>query len=150
MTSSICTFVSACNCHAQGSRDNFCDVYNGQCLCINSNIDGRQCDQCKRGFYNFPRCLPCQCNGRADECDDRTGDCIDCRGNTGGRFCDVCKDGFYGDARITSPIGCRPCMCPGGAGSGFQHTNACRLEPFTNQVRPECTRKSARNCLESI
>ena len=77
-----------CNCDPQGSRDNLCDVYNGQCLCRSTQIVGRQCERCARGFYSFPRCLPCSCNGRADECDERTGDCIQCRDNTGGSFCE--------------------------------------------------------------
>ena len=52
-------------------------------------------------------------------------------------FC-RCAAGFYGDPRPGSATGCRPCMCPGGAGSNFQHGDSCRLNTRTNDVICDC------------
>jgi len=47
-------------------------------------------------------CVPCECNGHADEsvgsCDNVTGVCY-CTHNTHGRHCQLCDDGYYGDPR---------------------------------------------------
>lgn len=81
-----------CNCNAQGSRDNLCEVVTGQCLC-QSYVDGRACDKCERGMYNFPNCQSCLCNGHAETCEDSTGQCIECQDFTTGHRCDLCIDG---------------------------------------------------------
>lgn len=87
----VCCAVE-CNCNAQGSLDNFCDLISGDCLC-RSNINSRTCDRCHSGMYQFPRCVSCRCNAHAAECEDATGVCIDCKDNTRGDNCDSCVDG---------------------------------------------------------
>ena len=49
-----------------------------------------------------------------------------------------CAEGFYGDPRPGSRIGCKPCMCPGGAGSGVQHADSCKLDTATEDVVCDC------------
>lgn len=89
---SLLLYFLVCNCNAQGSRDNLCEPVTGQCLC-QSYIDGRACDTCESGMYNFPNCQRCQCNGHADTCEDKTGNCINCEDYTIGPRCDLCLDG---------------------------------------------------------
>lgn len=125
-----------CGCNPLASRDGFCDLMTGQCTCV-ANAYGRQCDQCQRGYYGYPSCRQCQCSGRADECDNN-GRCLSCRDYTGGMHCERCADGYYGDPRPGSMYPCRPCMCPGGAGSGFQHGDTCRLDMRSNHVICDC------------
>jgi methyl-accepting chemotaxis protein len=127
---------SLCSCSNAGSLNNNCDQTTGQCSCV-ANAHGRQCDECQRGYFGFPTCRRCECNGRADECDD-LGRCTSCRDFTGGMHCERCADGYYGDPRPGSPFPCRPCMCPGGAGSGYQHGDTCRLDTRTQQVICDC------------
>ncbi|XP_070559223.1 laminin subunit beta-1-like [Ptychodera flava] len=126
-----------CDCNQIGSRGLLCDVISGKCPC-NANTYGRQCDLCKPGYWNFPNCQECQCNGHAGTCDQRTGTCIDCRDNTAGRFCHECAPGYYGDPREGVNQPCQPCMCPGGAGSGYQFADTCYLDPRSQTVICEC------------
>lgn len=52
-----------------------------QCLCP-PNYQGLSCEECAPGYYrisNGPHggyCVPCECNGHADECDVNTGVCL--------------------------------------------------------------------------
>uniref|UniRef100_A0A674PDZ8 Laminin subunit alpha 3 n=1 Tax=Takifugu rubripes TaxID=31033 RepID=A0A674PDZ8_TAKRU len=85
-----------------------------QCSCP-PQYTGDSCERCSPGYYRedsvpFPgRCVPCECNGHAEECEDKTGRCLNCRYNTAGDRCERCKEGYYGDgARGT----CRVCPCP--------------------------------------
>lgn len=42
-------------------------------------IGGRQCDRCAPGYYRFPDCLPCDCNGGGvtpGVCHPDTGRCL--------------------------------------------------------------------------
>lgn len=137
MHSSILTFRLACDCNSIGALDNFCNVTTGQCKCRN-NTYGRQCDQCRTGFWNFPNCQRCDCNGHADICDSRTGACINCRDNTQGHTCDHCISGYYGDPRLNVDIPCRPCPCPGTIGSGHSYADTCSLDLYTKDVICEC------------
>ncbi|XP_039999564.1 laminin subunit alpha-3-like isoform X2 [Xiphias gladius] len=76
---------------------------------------GDSCEKCAPGFYRdgsgpyLGRCVPCDCNGLADECEERTGRCLDCKYNTAGDRCDRCKEGYYGNAGQRT---CRVCPCP--------------------------------------
>ncbi|XP_055351401.1 laminin subunit beta-1-like [Paramacrobiotus metropolitanus] len=126
-----------CECNSIGSEDNSCDVTSGQCKC-RPNTFGRRCDECQAGFYNYPVCERCQCSGRADICDPRTGACISCRDNTTGHNCERCLDGYYGDPQPGGGVPCRPCPCPGGIDSGFQHATSCYLDPTTQDVVCRC------------
>ena len=38
-----------------GSDGDVCDLGTGQCAC-KANYAGRQCDQCRDGFYDYPDC----------------------------------------------------------------------------------------------
>lgn len=52
-----------------------------QCLCP-PNYQGSSCEECAPGFYRIPSgphggfCVPCECNGHANECDVDTGVCL--------------------------------------------------------------------------
>ncbi|XP_071040425.1 laminin subunit beta-1 isoform X2 [Parasteatoda tepidariorum] len=126
-----------CDCNSVGSLDNFCDAQSGNCKC-RPNTYGRQCDECQPGFWNYPNCERCDCNGHADTCDSRTGYCIDCSDFTAGPKCDRCDTGYYGDPRIGVGIPCRPCPCPGVAGSGLSHAQSCELDPRSQNVLCLC------------
>ena len=45
----------ACNCSAIGAVNGNCAPLTGECLCVNENITGGNCDRCDIGHYNFPR-----------------------------------------------------------------------------------------------
>ncbi|VDD96150.1 unnamed protein product [Enterobius vermicularis] len=130
---------TACACDSVGSLNNVCDRQSGQCLCRERGITGRQCNQCQPGFWDFPTCRVCQCNGHASICDQVTGVCIDCRDLTDGRNCERCKNGYYGDPRLGANIPCKPCPCPKGPESGCQHADSCYLKSFdTKEVVCNC------------
>ena len=76
-------FCSACHCHPQGSKSAICDQVTGQCPC-HGEVAGRHCDRCLAGYFGFPNCRPCLCNGFAELCDPETGSCFNC----GGRNCE--------------------------------------------------------------
>ncbi|VDK43423.1 unnamed protein product [Anisakis simplex] len=135
---------TACECDSVGSLNNICDKQSGQCLCRERGITGRQCNQCQPGFWSFPDCRVCQCNDHASICDQKTGACIECRDLTDGYYCDRCKDGYYGDPRLGVNLPCKPCPCPGGLDSGFQHADTCYLRPGTDSESPDvvCNCKS--------
>lgn len=86
---------SACDCDSVGALNNACDKHSGQCECRERGITGRQCNQCQPGFWSFPDCRTCQCNGHASICDQKTGACIDCRNLTTGDHCETYENVFY-------------------------------------------------------
>uniref|UniRef100_A0A1I8BDR2 Laminin EGF-like domain-containing protein n=1 Tax=Meloidogyne hapla TaxID=6305 RepID=A0A1I8BDR2_MELHA len=129
---------SPCDCDSVGALSNACDKQSGQCVCRERGITGRQCNQCQPGFWNFPECRTCQCNGHASICDQRTGACIDCRNLTDGAHCERCVDEYYGDPRLGVGIPCKACPCPGGPGSGYQHADTCYIAPQNQTVVCNC------------
>lgn len=124
-----------CDCNSVGSRDNNCDVITGECSCI-PNVYGMLCDQCLPGFWNFPNCEKCQCNGHSNTCDLVTGECQDCQNFTTGNNCDRCIDGFYSNP--DSEIGCLPCRCPGAQEFGESNAYGCTLDPESNDTICHC------------
>ena len=131
------TFISACNCHNIGSYDPFCRETDGQCNCA-ENAYGRQCNECQPGYFNFPNCQPCECNGHAPTCQAETGECINCAEFTTGFHCDVCLDGFYGDPTLEGGISCKECPCPNTKASGHSFADRCYLDVANNEPVCEC------------
>ncbi|XP_034559528.1 laminin subunit alpha-3-like [Notolabrus celidotus] len=84
------------------------------CSCP-SQYNGDSCEKCSSGFYRdnsgpyLGLCVPCKCNGLADECEDKTGRCLNCQYNTDGDRCERCKEGYYGNAAQRT---CKICPCP--------------------------------------
>uniref|UniRef100_A0A673HN73 Laminin subunit beta-1 n=1 Tax=Sinocyclocheilus rhinocerous TaxID=307959 RepID=A0A673HN73_9TELE len=126
-----------CDCSPEGSVHSFCHEASGQCECI-PGAYGRQCDRCLPGYWGFPNCRPCTCNGHAEQCDLLTGQCLSCRDHTTGHHCKRCLNGYYGDPVLGSGDHCRPCMCPDGPGSGRQFSGACYKSLDSNQVFCVC------------
>nr|CAI5862511.1 unnamed protein product [Callosobruchus analis] len=88
--------------------------------------------QLRTGFWNFPNCERCDCNGHADTCEPTTGVCSQCRDNTMGDHCEFCINGFYGDPRInTMPM-------PRTASVNHSFADTCSLDPITRDVICEC------------
>ncbi|XP_075525225.1 wing blister isoform X1 [Dermacentor variabilis] len=89
----------------------------GDCIC-REGFTGPKCDQCKRGYRNYPRCEPCPCHHAGtvnpDQCD---GPCH-CKKHVEGDRCDQCEHGYY-DLSETNPEGCSSCFC-------FGVTSVCR------------------------
>uniref|UniRef100_A0A3P8X336 Laminin, beta 4 n=1 Tax=Cynoglossus semilaevis TaxID=244447 RepID=A0A3P8X336_CYNSE len=69
-----------CHCDLQGSVSPLCDEVTGQCDC-RPDVTGQRCDHCGAGFWGFPFCRRCDCNGLSDDCDVQTGECRSCRLN---------------------------------------------------------------------
>lgn len=88
-------FFLACDCSVNGSVDDFCNQFNGQCTC-RPNISGRDCSSCDDGFYSFDASLACQAcgcdlNGSMHQiCDKETGQCP-CIQNVSGEKCSECQ-----------------------------------------------------------
>uniref|UniRef100_A0A3Q1GPD0 Si:ch211-241e1.3 n=1 Tax=Acanthochromis polyacanthus TaxID=80966 RepID=A0A3Q1GPD0_9TELE len=80
-----------------------------------SSYLGNRVSKCAPGYYRdgsqpyLGRCVPCECNGLANECEDRTGRCLNCQYNTAGDRCERCKEGYYGNAAQRT---CKVCPCP--------------------------------------
>lgn len=90
-----------------------CDLFNGTCEC-RENIEGRACDVCANGYFNFPHCEQCSCHKPGTElevCDKIDGSCF-CKKNVVGRDCDQCDDGTY-NLQDSNPDGCTTCFCFG-------------------------------------
>lgn len=90
------------------------------------------------GYWNFPNCQKCECNGHAQTCDSKTGECIGCQEFTTGYSCDRCIDSYYGNPFLGSSIGCRPCRCPDTIVSGHSHADSCDLDTYTNDMICRC------------
>ena len=90
---------SDCDCSVNGSIDDFCNRFNGQCSCWD-NISGRDCSSCIDGFFSSDLsldCQPCGCNinGSIDQtCDKTTGECP-CIQNVMGNQCSQCQMNYF-------------------------------------------------------
>lgn len=104
-----------CECNPNGveNGDLNCDQKIGQCRCL-PNIEGRHCDHCVMGHYDFPHCYSCKCDPRGTEkdiCDQTNGQCL-CKENTDKPTCSNCRPGaFYMEKK--NPKGCTLCFCFG-------------------------------------
>ncbi|KAG9345888.1 hypothetical protein JZ751_009044 [Albula glossodonta] len=127
-----------CECNPQGSASAFCHQATGQCECLPGTY-GRQCDRCLPGYWGFPNCRPCNCNGHTDHCHPQTGECLGCRDHTSGHNCERCLDGYYGDPVLGSGGHCRPCLCPDGPGSRRQFAGGCYQSSDSYQVFCVCS-----------
>ncbi|XP_010152357.1 PREDICTED: laminin subunit beta-4 [Eurypyga helias] len=123
------------NCHPQGSLSTLCDQVTGQCSC-RREVDGQRCSRCLAGYFGFPHCRPCPCNGYADLCDPVTGACLNCRGFASGSHCERCMDGYYGNPLHGEP--CRPCMCPGAPTSNRYFARSCYQDSQSAQLVCNC------------
>ncbi|KAK5604488.1 hypothetical protein CRENBAI_016382 [Crenichthys baileyi] len=126
----------SCDCDPLGSVTPFCHESTGQCECV-PGATGRQCSHCLPGYWGFPQCRPCQCNGHSEYCHPQTGECQGCRDFTTGHHCERCINGYHGDPELGSGGHCRPCMCPDGPRSGRQFADSCYL--LTNQLVCVCS-----------
>eukprot|EP00058_Branchiostoma_floridae_P024730 XP_002610220.1 hypothetical protein BRAFLDRAFT_76999 [Branchiostoma floridae] len=111
----VCT---PCDCNVSGVDGSLvCDKIGGQCAC-KAQVDGRQCDQCRAGYFNLTQtnpdgCENCSCNlagtaGGDSTCDD-DGQC-NCKANVINLKCDRCDYGFK-LLTASNPAGCEPCQC---------------------------------------
>ncbi|XP_028305490.1 laminin subunit beta-1-like isoform X2 [Gouania willdenowi] len=128
----------SCNCDPRGSATLLCHEATGQCTCV-PGATGRQCSHCLPGFWGFPQCRPCQCNGHSEYCHPQTGECQGCRDFTTGHHCERCLEGYHGDPDLGSGDHCRPCMCPDGPRSGRQFADMCYLLPSSEQLVCVCS-----------
>ncbi|CAF0941718.1 unnamed protein product [Rotaria sordida] len=118
-------YCEECKCVPAGVRNDFpgCGRHNIPgvlCLC-KQNVEGRQCDRCKEGFWNMKAnnplgCEPCDCSddgtlAHLNTCDSITGQCP-CKLTTQNSTtrCDICTDGYYALKR-NDIFGCEPCRC---------------------------------------
>nr|CAD7401088.1 unnamed protein product [Timema cristinae] len=120
----------SCECDPRGTIDDgTCesrtDLINhleaGRCHC-KTYIEGRRCDRCKHGYWNFVEnnpdgCEPCTCNtlGTVDNqgCHVYTGECT-CKQYVTGSDCNQCVQEYWGLSNDQD--GCQACDCdPGGS-----------------------------------
>ncbi|XP_078086591.1 usherin [Mustelus asterias] len=104
----------SCDCNINGSENQFCNPYSGQCNC-KANSRGFQCDTCMDNFHGLDvgGCKPCECDSAGSVletiCDPETGQCA-CKPNVGGQRCDACLDGYYA-LHASNSLACLPCNC---------------------------------------
>lgn len=105
---------AACNCESHGAVGISCNN-DGQCTC-SSNFDGKTCNQCKEGFYNFPACEDCNCDpagviAKFAGCGSvPAGQLCQCKSRVAGRICNECKP-LYWNLNVSNPDGCEECDC---------------------------------------
>ncbi|KMQ87955.1 laminin subunit beta-1 [Lasius niger] len=120
---------ASCDCDLGSSLDDgICDSRtdplsgneSGRCHC-KANVEGRRCDRCKNGFWNFEPdslegCQACTCNtlGTVDNqgCNVVTGECT-CKRYVTARDCNQCLPEYWGLSEDRD--GCKPCDCDSGS-----------------------------------
>ncbi|XP_036179424.1 laminin subunit alpha-5 [Myotis myotis] len=93
-----------CGCHEVGATSPACEPYGGQCPC-RPHVIGRDCSRCATGYWGFPSCRPCDCEGRL--CDELTGHCL-CPPRTVPPGCVTCQPRTFGCHPL---VGCEECNC---------------------------------------
>ena len=158
-------YCEECKCVPAGVRNDFpgCGRHNIPgvlCLC-KQNVEGRQCDRCKEGFWNMKAnnplgCEPCDCSdsgtlAHLNTCDSVTGQCA-CKLTTQNATtrCDQCSDGYFSLKR-DDIFGCEPCRCSLG---GSLH-NICDKQTGQCVCRPsivgrECNQPTAGHYFPSL
>ncbi|TDH10018.1 hypothetical protein EPR50_G00093320 [Perca flavescens] len=124
-----------CECDPRGLLSELCDQVRGQCVC-RLEVTGQRCDRCLAGFWGFPFCRPCECNGLSEVCDEETGECLNCREQAIGPNCDRCVEGYYGNPVSRTP--CQPCLCPDAQSSGRFFATSCQHDPQSLSVTCDC------------
>ncbi|XP_034023528.1 laminin subunit beta-3 [Thalassophryne amazonica] len=135
-----------CLCSAEGTvNGGQCDDSSGSCYC-KVHVEGRYCDQCKRGYYgldaaNPDGCTKCSCSvdgSFSDVCDPVTAQCS-CRLHFQGLRCDLCAEGYW---KQKGSIRCERCGCDAdNALSDMcdQQTGQCQCRPgFGGRTCTEC------------
>ncbi|KAJ1157569.1 hypothetical protein NDU88_010275 [Pleurodeles waltl] len=138
-----------CGCNINGSVNQFCNPFTGQCPC-REEVTGLLCDTCGDNFYGLDSsgCKICECSlvgsVPGSICDRMTGQCF-CKANFGGRQCKYCLNGFY-KVHQNNSFSCLPCQCEkAGTMEGFpvcdQSTGQCPCKPgvtglWCNQCLP--------------
>lgn len=94
-----------CNCNYFYSTGNCADS-TGKCEC-RKEFTPPNCDTCNYGYFDYPNCIPCQCDLRGTDgyhCEAKDGICP-CKPNYAGHYCNLCAEGFYNFPD------CLPCNC---------------------------------------
>ncbi|CAG0898967.1 unnamed protein product [Cyprideis torosa] len=103
----VCQPCQCNNFYSTGS----CADGDGKCEC-RAEFQPPNCDACSPGYYDYPRCKPCDCfqNGTVGQlCETGGGQCP-CQPNYTGKNCRECAPGYY------SFPDCLQCQCnPTGA-----------------------------------
>ncbi|GAB1601049.1 laminin subunit alpha-like [Argonauta hians] len=103
-----------CQCNGNIDERNpySCDPKTGECLNCTNNTTGKNCHECKEGWYGDPimakNCSECSCNkcGTA-HCNNAFGFCF-CKPKVIGKKCDRCLPNHYG---FNDCNGCKSCDC---------------------------------------
>jgi laminin, alpha 3/5 len=97
--------ATECGCHPNGTNTSLlleCAPMGGQCAC-KQNVIGRQCTECKTGYWGFPECKKCEC-GQCETCDQTSGVCSALPNTTN---CE-CISGHW---NLNLVYGCEDCAC---------------------------------------
>lgn len=115
-----------------------CAEETGKCECLPRFV-GEDCDQCASGYYDAPKCKPCECNVNGtigDVCLPEDGQCP-CKAGFGGTFCETCADGY---TNVTA--GCVECVCDA---TGSEHGN-CSASTGQCECKPAYAGLSCDKC----
>ena len=83
-------------------EENYNSAQPGDCIC-KTGFSGPRCDQCAKGYHNYPNCSPCPCNLAGTLNGACDGECV-CKANVEGQRCDKCKSGFFA-LHESNPLG---------------------------------------------
>ena len=94
-----------CACDSNRSVNTICNTTTGACRC-RDNFMGARCELCSISYYQYPECLPCDCDtaGSIQSSCTNDGRCS-CKQFVTGRKCDACMDGFM-FLEVDNPQGC--------------------------------------------